>query len=225
MNDSSLGRLGGTCAILVGVSYVVVGIMYLLMPAEQKVAADPGLFLLSLAQNRLMAMSEYWAFALGAVLALAVVPAVSNVVRSGNEGWVRWTSSLAIVGFAVTAIQYFRYLAVYPEMAAAYVAGDAAPRTAIAADQATMALDPNGWLTFGGVGLWFLVVNLLVLRAGNWPKPLAYIGVAGAVAYWLVVAGLNFEIEIFVTIAAAVAIVLGPIWYIWAGLTLRRLAP
>lgn len=222
MNDNSSRKLGGTCSILVGVSYLVVGVMYLLMPVEQRAGADPGAFLSSYAQSPIMATLEYWGFALGAVLALAAVPAISEKVRSGSEGWVRWTSSLAIIGFAVTAIQYFRYLAFYPGRAAAYLAGDAASRAAIAANQATMALDPDGWLAFGGVGLWFLVVNLLALRGGNWAKPLAYVGVAGAIAYWFVVAGFVLEVDVFVTIAAAAAVILGPVWYIWAGLTLRR---
>jgi hypothetical protein len=222
MNEGTTRKLGGTCSILVGVSYIVVGIAYLLLPAEQKAGADPGPFLASFAQSPLMTTLEYWGFALGAVFALAVVPAISDRVRSANEGWVRWTNTLATVGFAVAAVQYFRYLALYPANAAAYATGDAATRAAVAANQATMALDPNGWLDFGGVGLWFLVINLLALRGGQWPKTLAYVGIAGAIAYWLVVAGFVFEIGLFVTIAAAAAIVLGPIWYIWVGLTLRR---
>jgi len=222
MNESNLRKLGGTCSILVGFSYIVVGIMYLLLPAEQKAGGDPGAFLSSFAQAPLMAMLEYWGFALGAVFALAVVPAIAERVRSANEGWVRWTSNLATVGFSVAAIQYFRYLSLYPANAAAYAAGDSTARAAIEANQATLALDPDGWLVFGAVGLWFLVVNLLALRGGQWPKTLAYVGVAGAAAYWLVVAGFVFEIDLFVTIAAAAAAVIGPIWYIWSGLTLRR---
>ncbi len=222
MKDNTLSRLGGICSILVGISYVVAGIAYLLVPAEQKAGADPAAFLTSFAQNPSMSTVEYWAFALGAVLALAVVLAISEKVRSANEGWVRWTSSLALVGFAVAAIQYFRYVALYPGRAAAYATADAATKAALAANQSMMALDPDGWLAFGGVGLWFLVVNLLALRGNIWPKPLAYVGIAGAIAYWFVVAGFALEVGVFVTIAAAAAVIVGPIWYIWAGLILRR---
>ena len=222
MKRNSLSRLGGTCSILVGVSYLIAGIAYLLVPVGQKAGVDAEVFLSSFAQNPTMATLEYWSFALGAVLALAVVLAVSARVRSINEGWVRWTANIALIGFAVEAIQYFRYLALYPFNAAAYAAGDAMTKIAIAASQSTIALDPNGWLVYGGVGLWFLVVNLLALRENTWPKLLAYIGVAGAIAYWFVVVGLVFEIEMFVMIAAAAAVIIGPIWYIWMGLTLRQ---
>lgn len=171
-----------------------------------------------------MSTVEYWAFALGAVFAIAAVLAVSESVLSVNEGWVRWTSNLAIIGFAVSAINYFRYLGHYPTMAATYATGDAATRAAMKASQSVLSLDPNGWLVFGGVGLWCLVVNLLALRENTWPKTLSYVGVAGAIAYWLVVAGFVFQMYILITIAAAAAIIVGPIWYIWVGLTLRKTA-
>jgi hypothetical protein len=225
MKDNSLSRLGGVCSILVGISYIVAGVSYLLMPAEQTALGDPAAFLSSYAQDPTMSTLNDWAFALGAILALAAVLAISERVRSLHEGWVRWTSTLALVGFAVTAIHYFRNMALYPGRAAAYVAGDAATKAAIAANQSMMDLDPNGWLMYGGIGLWLLVVNLLALRGNNWPKPLAYVGFAGAIGYWFVVTGYVLQIETLVAIAAAAAVLLGPIWYIWAGLVLRRAGP
>ena len=219
---NTLSKFGGTCSIIVGISYIVAGGSYLLVPAEQKAVSDAGAFLTSYAQNPLMSRIEEWAFALGAILALAVVLAISEKVRPADEGWVRWTSNIALIGFAVTALQYFRYLAFYPERAAAYVAGDAATKVAIAANQSLVAIDPHYWLVFGGVGLWFLVVNLLALREKLWPSLLAYVGIAGAAAYGLVVAGFVFKVELFITAAAAAAIILGPIWFIWAGMILRK---
>jgi hypothetical protein len=222
MKDNTLSRLAGICSILVGISYVVAGLAYLLVPAEQKTTANPAAFLTSFGQKPTASVLEYWAFALGAVLGIAVVLAISEKVRSANEGWVRWTSSIALVGFAVAATQYFRYIALNPERAAAYATGDGATRAALAANQSMVELDPGGWLAFGGVGLWFLVVNLLALRGNIWPKLLAYVGMAGAIAYWFVVAGNALDVEVFVTIAAAAAVILAPTWYIWAGLILRR---
>src|SRR3990172_934414 len=222
MKNNTMSRLGGACSMLVGVSYVMAGIAYLRVPAEQKAGVDPAAFLASFAQNPSMALLQYWAFALGAVLALAVVPSISEKVRSANEGWVRWTSYLALVGFAVAAIQYFRYVALYPARAEAFVNGDATTKAALAANQSMIALDPNGWLVFGGGGLWFLVVNLLAMRGNIWSKPLAYVGIVGAIAYWFVVAGFVLEVEVLITIAAVAAVIVAPIWYIWAGLILRQ---
>ncbi|MDE3091177.1 MAG: DUF4386 family protein [Chloroflexota bacterium] len=224
MKDNTLGKLGGTCSILVGISYIVVGITYVLLPLEQRAGTGPASkFFVSFAQNPTALIVEYWAFALGAILALAAVLAISDSVRSANEGWVRWTSNLAFLGFGVTAINFFRLLALTPGRAAAYAAGDAAMKTALVATQADMALDPQGWLGFGAVGLWVLVVSVLALRGTALPKLLAYDGIAVGVAYWLVVAGYVLGIETLIAIAAGLGgVILGPIWYIWIGLRLRQ---
>ena len=225
MRDDSVRMLGGTCSILVGLSYVVAGIAYLLMPVPQQTWADPGAYLSSFAQDPMMSTIENWALALGALCALAVVPAVSQRVRSANEGWVRWTSTLALSGFAVAAVQYFRYLALHPARAAAYIAADPGTKAAIAANQYMMLLDPFGWLTYGGVGSFFLVANVLALQRGIWPRSLASVGIAGGIAYWLLLAGGVLRLEMLMTIAVALGVIMAPIWYVWAGLILRRASP
>jgi len=225
MKDNSLAKLGGTCSILLGVSYIVIGINYLLLlPAAQRAGSTLDKSLPSFAQNPTPLTLQYWAFALGAVFALAAVLAISETVRSTNEGWVRWTSNLAYLGFAVIAINNFLFLDRQPARAAAYVAGDAATKAAMVAS-GPVGLDPQGWLGFGAVGLWTLVVSLLALRGGMWPKPLAYVGIAVALVYWLIVAGQVLDIGLLVAIAAGLGgVILGPIWYIWIGVHLRRAA-
>jgi uncharacterized protein DUF4386 len=224
MKDSTLSKLGGNCSILLGISYLLIGVTYLLLPADQKQTSATDKFLLSFAQNPITQMIQFWEFALSGLIGIAVVLAVSESVRSANEGWVRWTSNLAVLGFAVVAINNFRNIAFQPGRAAAYMEGDAATRTVIELS-GPFGLDPQNWLGFGVVGLWVLVVSLLALRAGTWPKLLAYIGIATAVAYWLIVVGSIFNLEALFTIAAALGgIILAPIWYIWTGLRLRQVS-
>ena len=223
MKDNTPNKFGGTCAILLGVSYVVVGITYLLLPAAQKSGSDPANFLPSFAQNPTLLMIQYWAFALGALLALAVVPAIAVSMHSVNEGLVRWTSNLAFLGFAVTAIDFFRNIGLQSMRAAAYVAGDATTKAVLTAPSYLAGLDVQGWLGFGGVGLWIFVANWLALQGGAWPKPLAYLGIVVAILYCLVVAGFALQIELLVAIAAGLGgIIAAPIWYIWVGVNLRR---
>jgi hypothetical protein len=67
------------------------------------------------------------------------------------------------------------------------------------------------------------VVSLLELRSGTWPKLLAYVGVATAIAYFLIVVGLALNLATLLEIAAGVGgVILAPIWFIWMGLKLRR---
>lgn len=222
MEDKSLSKLGGVCAIIVGILYIVAGAAYLMLPEGMKTTADPASYLAGFAQEPTWALTEYWAFAFCGVLGIAVVLAVTAKVRSLNDGWVRWTSTLALIGFSVVALQYSRLVVLNAERAAAYAAGDSTMKAVLAANQSLATLDQFGFLAYGAVGLWFLVVNLLALRGDTWPKILAYLGIVGAIAYEFVVIGQLFEVELFVTIAAGAAVIVGPIWYIWMGTILRK---
>ena len=96
-------------------------------------------------------------------------------------------------------------------------------KAALTVPGALEGLDPQPWLRLGAVGLWVLVVSLLALRDGIWPKPLAYVGIGSAIVYWLSVAGIVLRLASVIRIkAGASAFMLVPIWYIWLGLRLRK---
>jgi len=200
MKDNSLNNLGGLCAILLGISYIVFGVIFLLLPADQQPGSDLALFYPSIVRDPTLIGLYYLIFALGAVLALGALPAISEAVRPLSEGWTRWASNLAYLGFAVTAIDFFRFWGVQGYRASVFVGGD--PSTQAAIDALSQGLDPQGWLGFGGVGVWVLVVSLLARRAGLWPKMLSYIGMAVAVMYWLVVVANLFGIGLLLSIVA-----------------------
>lgn len=226
MKSDSLNKLGGLCSILVGALYVLVGATYVLLPPEQQAGGTPDAFYRSFAQSQTLSMINFWAFALAGVFALGALPAITESVRSVNEGWARWTSNLAYLGFAVTAIDFFRSIALQPNRAAAYVAGDASVRAVLAAPTFAAGLDPDGWLGFGGVGLWALMTSLLAMRSKRWPNTLAYVGIAVGILYWLVVVSLVFDNAALLQIVAALGgVVAAPIWYIWVGMRLRKAAP
>jgi len=222
MKDNSIAKLGGTCAILVGILYLVVGVTFFMLPAEQQPGSAAAEFLKSLAASSTVTVVQYWAFALGALLAIAVVTAVSDLVRSANEGLVRWTSTLANIGFAVVAVGFLIAQNDSPRLAAGFVKVDESAQAALAV-MGTRGLDPDGWMGFGTVGLWFLVVNWLAMRGGQLPKGLTYVGLAAGVAYALVVAGNVLSIPVLIAVAAGLGgIIIAPIWYIWTGVVLRR---
>ena len=225
MNEKSIGKLGGICSIIVGILYVLVGITYLLLPEAQKGGPEIEDFakaLLSINQNPALLILLNVEFALIGIFAFAAVSAISGLVQTVNEGWARWTRNLAYLGFAVLAINYFRAIALTPWRAAAFAAGDASTRAAIAGI-GSVYIDPQGWLSFGAVGLWFLVVNILALRGGMLPKVLSSIGILASIMLGLVVAGNVLGIVILNMIAAGLGgIILGPIWYIWIGVRLSK---
>lgn len=223
MKDNSLYELGGICSALVGLSYVVIGITIILMPPQITGVdnfASPTLILFE--SNRVLVLTQYWAMALGAIFALAVIPAVSEKVRNLNEGWLRWTSSLATLGFAVTILDNYWAIVITPAQSAAYLAADEALRAAMTLPSAPQQSDLKAWLGYGAVGLWVLVVNLLALRGNRWPKGLAYLGIAVALVYFLAVIPAGILGDLTFVLAGVGGVVLAPIWYIWMGVSLRR---
>jgi hypothetical protein len=224
MKDNSLYKLGGICSVIVGISYVVIGITELLLSPELSVENNARAPIMFFESNRVLLLTQWSAMAWGAVFALAVIPAVSEKVRHLNEGWVRWTSTLATLGFAVTILDNYWAIVMTPDIAIAYVAGGEAVRAALSVPGAPQFIDIQGWLGYGAVGLWILVVNLLALRGNILPRLLAYLGIAVAIAYFLVNASTAFLglRGIILVLAGIGGVVLGPIWYVWMGLILYR---
>jgi len=224
MKDNSLYKLGGVCSFLVGISYVVIGIATLLQSRALTVennAQSPFMFFES---NRAVLLSQYWAMTLGAVFALAVIPAVSEKVRHLNEGWVRWTSTLAMLGFAVTILDNYWAIVTTSARAAAYSGGSEAVRAALTVPGAPQFIDIQGWLGFGAVGLWILVVSLLALRGNVFPRLLTYLGIVLAIAYFLAMITMIFpDVRgMLLAIAGIGGILLAPLWYGWIGVFLYR---
>lgn len=220
--NKSLAKVGGTCSILLGVSYVVMGVAYVLTPAEQ-FSGSIEKFAPSFAENPTPFTLLIWTCAVGGLIALGAVGAISALVEEENEGWVRWARNLAYLGFAVVALEFFRMLVLAPARAAAYQAGDAATKAAMVTSDFFIALDPYEWLKFGCVGLWLLVVAVVALRRSVLPKALACLGIAGAILYWVYVAGVVLKVPALALVGAGLgASIIAPIWYIWLGVILRR---
>jgi hypothetical protein len=222
MEEKSIAKLGGVCSIIVGILYVVIGVTFLLVPAEQKGGVnDIAMFLPSFYTNPAAMTLLYLEFAFGAIIAIAAVPAISGLVRTVNEGWARWTSNLAFLGFALVAIYYFQMIAIAPSRAAAFVVGDVSTKAALAVP---FGVDPQFLLRYGVIGLWILVVSILALQGGKLPKILSIVGIVAAILYWAL--GFNDVLGVAMAVRPIIAIVGGiitaPIWHIWIGVKLMK---
>ena len=225
MKDNSLYKLGGFASILLGISYLVVGITGALLPpilSGVPIAQSPFMYY---EQNKIMLLTNWWALLLGAVFALAVIPAVSATVQHLNEGWVRWTSTLATLAFAVVILDNYWSIVYTTARAHAYVTGTEAMRAALSLPGAPQWIDVQGWLAYGAVGLWALVISVLALRGKAWPKGLAYLGIVGAFIYFLALTASvipDLVVSGAGTATAGIGAVFAPIWFTWMGIFLRR---
>jgi hypothetical protein len=226
MADKSVARLGGVASIAVGGLYLLIAITFLVVPAEQQGGSGTGdliRFFPSFHVNPTPMMVLFAEFTLCAVLAMAAVPAIARLVRDVNEGLSRWTSNLALLGFAIVAVYYVQMIAESPSRAAAFVAGDSSTRAALAIPSG---VDPQFLLRYGATGLWIFVVSVLALKGNKLPKILAAIGILAAAMYWLLAATdvLGMAATLRTVVAIVGGVVAGPIWYIWVGSALLKSA-
>lgn len=225
MRNLSVRQVGAICAILLGVVAVLGDLVYFLLPAEQRIGAKAPEILPAVAHGAPLLMLQLWLLALEGVLGLAVVPMLSAVVRELGEGLVRWTATLATIGFAVTAVSDTLTIARLPGIASAYVAGDPATQAALAPVWKS-SLDLFGLWGYGMVGVWILVVSYLAFQGGMLPRQLAYVGLAyGALLVLLTLCLLLGATGAPLLIVVALATIAGPIFWIWSGWIARTEIP
>ena len=222
MKDNSMFKLGSTASFLSALFLLTYLIGGALRPEAQN-SSDINAYLLSLAENSSLTLLLFWSGVLYGLFAIAVVMATSDLVRTTNEGLVRWTSTLAIIGYAVAVIWYFALQHANPSLAAGYARADEATRAAVALI-GPVSLDPQFWMSYGLTGLWFIVMNWLANRGEQLPKTLTFLGVIGGIASWLVVAGASLGsggLETAGFVLSSFALI---VWYVWTGSVLRRLS-
>lgn len=225
MSDRSFVRFGGLAGILLAVtSWVAVVEYYALVPAAQRapiadreafarsLGADPtGLVLF----NGLLALTALWAL-------FGTVATYHRVRRAGQA----WAAFATLVG-AIAAAGWF--VAGIYDLANAKLVSTYAAASSPGLDQALRDLadgpspvNPLGATTFALTAVWFLIVALLMPRAGL-PRPLALLGfvAAGDLAAGFIasLAGADQLAILARIVAGAVG---GPLFWLWLGILLWR---
>lgn len=214
-------RVGGVCAILVGLLTALAGITYLLLPEAQRLQVPGDRILPSFAEDGSVLRLELLELGLLGIFGLGAVAALSRLVAPDVRGWVRWASTIATVGFAVTAVGQFITLERLPRVATAFVTGDQGTQAALAAAWKST-LDPYGLFGFGGVGLWVLVLSVLGLRHNQAPRALWSLGIVVGILYELVPLGQIVESSGLIVFTGLAGGIVAAVWYLWAGLVTVR---
>jgi hypothetical protein len=161
--------------------------------------------------------------ALVGVVGLAMVPAVSGVVEATDNGLLRWSATLATVGYAASAVSQFLTLARLPKIADAYVAGDTSTKAALLPTWRS-SLDLFSLWQFAAVGIWIIVVSAFLLR-GRQLQALAYFGVVVGVLYCLTFfAVIQTNSALLNVLVSILGVGLATIWHALIGVVLWRKA-
>jgi hypothetical protein len=214
---------GAIAAFAVAVIQALAAIVYLLLPANLRVGAPGAQLLPAYHRDPGLLPLEFFLLALVGVVGLAVVPAVSALAGSGENGLLRWAATLATVGYAVSAVSHLVEAARLPKIADAFVAGDASTK-AVLAPIWRSSLDLYSLWQFTAVGVWIVVVSALALRKQQF-RWLAYFGLVVGVLYCLTpISVIQANSALLNILVAVLGVGLATIWYAWMGLELWRSA-
>lgn len=220
MSNQNVLKTGGIFAILVGISYLLVGITFFLQPSELVVGSVEE-HLSKLYEDSTMRTLYFLAWAFTGIFALGAVPIITDLFSQYNKGLVMWIRNLAILGYAITIIANLRAMTIKPIMADVYVNENPMFQEIIPIIDPWLLLDPKGFISVGMVGLWLLVLNILSFRDQKFPLILNIIGILGALSLFIGVIG--SANPILSGIASGVGgMALGPAWFIWMGLIMIR---
>ena len=204
MSDRSFVRFGGLAGILLALTSWAAVVAYY-------GAASAGQDLVQLESVQLLyALVGFWA--------MFAVVAVHWIARRQGEAWSLFTALVGLVAAVLTMIS-----SLYP---IAFTRNVLRQPIDVAQPLPTSvtATDPLNIVTFGLTGLWFLLANLLLWRAPV-SRRLAALGFAAAidlVAAFLAV--LSAQGSLAASAALIAGAVVGPIYWLWLGITLRRIA-
>lgn len=132
----------------------------------------------------------------GALFAIALVGPLTARAASTSP-WVRAARILALFGLSV---QVF-VAAVFPFL--------------VATGQVSLVEDPGHWLSFAGLGVWLLALNVVALRSRVWPRPTSIAGILAGAAACLVpvafAANTGLAVVVLVCVAGGLAL---PAWFL-----------
>lgn len=202
---------GAVCSFLVGLSYAVYSVLYLMDPC--RVSRSAHQFMTLYPQSRVY-LWRARIMGLGSAIALGAVPALSTLGRDPGTAWEAWLTALATFGFAFNSVSNFRTLQILPVVFADYRQASPEVQVALARMTSFIHLDPRGWFVFGGVGLWMIALNAVALTTGALPLLLAVAGVLAGFSFCATVAaGVFHRYAAFTVIAASAGLVLAPLWF------------
>lgn len=223
MHSRKRDLFGGLSAIILGLSYIPIGIAAARNPALR--AKTPAEALQAVVREPEWTRIETLSFAIGGLFGLATVASVSQRVTPANASLTHWSSAMGMLAFALVSIKDFRSFVMTAETIRIYEQSDPAIQKTFAELMTPITdLDPLGF-SYGGVGLWLTTINTLAIRSGAWPSYLAYTGALGGLMYVAIMLGQAFRSKPLFLIGVLLGSFLGPGWYILMGLHLLRSQP
>jgi hypothetical protein len=147
--------------------------------------------------------------------ATPVLVALFDRLRAVSYPFALWALILGIAGSIGSSVHGFYDLAVLTS-----------PPDVGGASLAANPVDPRGVLTFGFAGIGLAVFSWLILQSARLPRGLGRLGFLSAALLGLLYLGRLLLYDpanpVLLALAAISGFIVGPLWYVWLGVNLRR---
>ena len=211
-------KLGGISAILVGLCYLLTVIFVLLSPPGENAVVDHVTHMYQL-------MAVHYLLGFLGVLGIMVVLTISRTLekQTASSEWYPYSKVMAIIGFALLAINNFRQTGLDHELSHDSMhAGGAVLDAVVIGWVGLVEFSPHGWIDFGFVGIWILTVSVYSLKLNN-QKLLSYLGYFGGSCFIITVLGNVTGLSFLVMIGMGLGgLVFVPAWFIYYGVILLK---
>ena len=225
--EAAIARTGSVAAFGVALAYLASSVCAVLMPPELQGRPDigPHRFWTVLAEHPVAHLAFHWSWVAAGLFGLGAVPAISLIVWVANPGAVLWSGAGAFCGFAVLARSHLMEVAFDRRIIPQYAHADPAFQQAVHV-VAGLALDvPDGFLTYGAIGVWVVTVSWLAHRGELLPGRLCVLGYVTGLTYLAGVLGYTFLVHGLLVVAIGFGgFLFVPLWYGWLGFVLRARA-
>ena len=225
MTNVSVVKVGGVCAILTTVSFIVAGILggvsgeQTLIPVVDEVVD----WLVVVNGGRAAFLASGWVILLVPVLAIAAVLGLYYALRqAGHLLWIAVVASVS--GALLVQVSHIIPLAMAWELAPGYVAASDATKPALEVIARTLAMSSQLMNTVGDtlfLGVGILLFAISILRTSVLPKWTGWLGLVPAVLWgWL---GLLNPISDVIEGIGTIGFLAFFLWMVAIGVTMLRL--
>jgi hypothetical protein len=224
MKGLRFNQLGGWAAGLASLLFFSTGLVHLaiLLNGNRLLSGISTAQAFQISSNVTLYGLVAWATAIPILLALTVALQLSDLVYQSGSGWVRWSVTLVLAGYAIAAIKEITDLNLALNQAQVYIGGDP---LALAAYKALEkgAIDPDLALQTLLIAGWFVVVHLSGLRHATLPPLQAFLGLIYIGLLLPVWIALWMQILQAAIVALAIQeLIVGPAWYLATAFVLFR---
>ena len=160
--DISL-KFGAITSILTGIVFFVTALIFFILPPNQQDFTPRFEFFSSVSQDPSFLLITFWGSLIGSILAIGVVIFLYNYLFPSKKVWIQWSSALAVIAYAVSALQNATYIYQVPKIAHIYLQSTQTVQRAIEA-VGFSSLDPDGVLQSLMIGIWLFTVSWFALN-------------------------------------------------------------